>query len=94
MPERIQRRRSKGWKMPVGATSVTRPGKWGNPFKVGQVIEARELTLEMALTHFEVYARRRFKASDLAELRGKNLACFCALDHDCHADVLLRMANE
>lgn len=31
--------------------------------------------------------------ADLASLRGKNLACFCALDAACHADVLLRMAN-
>lgn len=27
-------------------------------------------------------------------LRGKNLACFCPLNHPCHADVLLRIANE
>jgi hypothetical protein len=29
----------------------------------------------------------------LSELRGKNLACWCHLDHPCHADVLLEMAN-
>lgn len=29
----------------------------------------------------------------LAELRGKNLACWCALDQPCHADVLLELAN-
>lgn len=28
-----------------------------------------------------------------AALRGKNLACFCALDQPCHADVLLEIAN-
>ena len=27
------------------------------------------------------------------ELAGKNLACFCALDKPCHADVLLEIAN-
>lgn len=27
------------------------------------------------------------------ELTGKNLACFCSLDHPCHADVLLKLAN-
>lgn len=27
------------------------------------------------------------------ELLGKNLACWCALDQTCHADVLLRLAN-
>lgn len=28
-----------------------------------------------------------------AAIRGKNLACFCALDQPCHADVLLEIAN-
>jgi hypothetical protein len=28
-----------------------------------------------------------------AELRGKNLACWCAPDAPCHADVLLRLAD-
>jgi len=27
-------------------------------------------------------------------LRGKNLACWCALDQPCHADVLLELAND
>ena len=27
-------------------------------------------------------------------LRGKDLACWCPLDQPCHADVLLRIANE
>jgi hypothetical protein len=27
-------------------------------------------------------------------LRGKNLACWCPLDGPCHADVLLKLANE
>ncbi len=30
---------------------------------------------------------------NLAELRGKNLACWCPLDQPCHADVLLELAN-
>ena len=29
----------------------------------------------------------------LPKLRGKNLACWCALDAPCHADVLLELAN-
>ena len=28
------------------------------------------------------------------ELRGKNLACWCRLDQNCHADVLLELANK
>jgi hypothetical protein len=35
MPKRIQRKRTKGWRMPENAVSVTRPGKWGNPFVIG-----------------------------------------------------------
>lgn len=33
MPERIQQRRTKGWRLPLGAKSVARPSRWGNPFK-------------------------------------------------------------
>lgn len=32
MAERIQLRRTKGWRLPPGALSVARPTKWGNPF--------------------------------------------------------------
>lgn len=34
MPQRIQRKRTKGWRMPEGAVYVGRPTKWGNPFTV------------------------------------------------------------
>lgn len=34
MPERIQRQRTKGWRMPEGAVYVGRPTKWGNPVRV------------------------------------------------------------
>jgi hypothetical protein len=30
-PKRIQRKRTKGWKMPEGAVYVGRPTRWGNP---------------------------------------------------------------
>lgn len=36
MPKRIQRQRTKGWRMPEGAVYVGRPTKWGNPYTVGQ----------------------------------------------------------
>lgn len=32
MPERIQRRRTAGWRMPDGAAYVGRGTRWGNPF--------------------------------------------------------------
>lgn len=33
-PRRIQRKRTKGWRMPEGAVYVGRPTPWGNPFTV------------------------------------------------------------
>lgn len=34
-PVRVQRKRTKGYKMPPNTKSVTRPGKFGNPYKIG-----------------------------------------------------------
>ena len=38
-PKRIQRKRTKGWKMPPNTVSVTRPGRFGNPFRIEAAIE-------------------------------------------------------
>ncbi len=32
IPQRIQRKRTKGWKMPPNTIYVGRPTVWGNPF--------------------------------------------------------------
>lgn len=37
-PKRLQRRRVKGWRKPDNCVIVTRPSRWGNPFKVGEKI--------------------------------------------------------
>lgn len=34
MPERIQLRRTKGWRMPANTVKVDRTTKWGNQFRV------------------------------------------------------------
>jgi len=34
-----------------------------------------------------------FREEIKRELRGKDLMCWCRLDHPCHADVLLEIAN-
>ena len=39
MPERIQRKRTKGWRMPEGAIYVGRPTIYGNPFAIGTVVD-------------------------------------------------------
>ncbi|HKT03493.1 MAG TPA: DUF4326 domain-containing protein [Rugosimonospora sp.] len=39
MPQRIQRQRTCGWRMPPGAVYVGRPTPWGNPATVASAIE-------------------------------------------------------
>lgn len=41
MPERIQRKRKAGWRMPQAAVYVGRPSPWGNPFVVGEFYASR-----------------------------------------------------
>jgi len=102
-PKRIQRRRVKGWRMPEGAIYVGRPTKWGNPFKVPTPSEISGITREEAHDiAVKVYGWELmiegpgFELAQAAkrELRGHDLVCWCRLDEPCHADVLLRVANE
>ena len=86
-PMRIQRKRSKGWRMPPNTVNCTRPGPWGNPFRVYHHDVAKAVRL------FEQSITPEFRARIKAQLRGRNLACFCPLNQPCHADVLLRIAN-
>ena len=100
MPKRIQRKRTKGWRMPPNTVYVGRPSKWGNPFKV----EGRNVIhLDNRLTfnsHEKAleYSLNRFNALvyiyDLSELKGKDLACWCKIGEPCHADILLKLANK
>lgn len=92
-PHRVQLRRTKGWKMPPNTVKVSRPAKWGNPHKVGwcDLCQA-EHTCNEAITLFR-YCAELLQPEIRADLRGKNLACFCALDEPCHGDVLLEIAN-
>lgn len=95
-PVRIQRKRIKGWTMPPNTVSVTRPGRWGNPFKIGDDMPGLKdcpMDAEDAAHCFELFIPNCSIEAARKELRGKNLACFCALDQACHADVLLRLAN-
>jgi len=39
-PLRVQRKRTKGWRMPANTVSVCRPGKFGNPFKPAECRDA------------------------------------------------------
>lgn len=102
MAKRIQRQRTKGWKMPEGAVYVGRPTKWGNPNRVGEYswwlnreIESREEAVRLfRLAGPWATGANRGSLAAVEELRGKDLVCWCPLDEPCHADVLLEWANE
>ena len=90
MPERVQLKRTKGWRMPADTVTVDRTTRYGNEF-----IMATEAHRAMAIQSFREQARSQmeYNPAFYAPLRGKNLACWCALDQPCHADVLLEIAN-
>jgi len=76
--------------MPENSVKVCRPGKWGNPFIVGKDGDA----LQCVELHECLTADWRLEqVAALAELRGKNLACWCKPGQPCHADTLLKLAN-
>jgi len=91
MPKRIQRKRTKGWRMPEGAIYVGRPTKWGNPFMAETADEIGRAVEDYA-DWMDALIARGYN-HDFSELRGHDLACWCPLDAPCHADVLLKLAN-
>lgn len=87
-PRRIQRKRTKGWRLPENTVYVGRPTKWGNPHTAGP--PGHQVTQYEKLLRLAGQNGIRYP---FEELRGKNLACWCSLDQPCHADVLLELAN-
>lgn len=106
-PERIQLRRTKGWRKPDNTVVVSRPSRWGNPWTIDMYLadypDASEVKRRsMATSDFRGWLDGRWDLDadwpqrdrpNVTELRGKNLACWCPLDQPCHADVLLDLAN-
>ncbi len=92
-PVRIQRKRSKGWKMPENTVCVSRGTKWGNPFKADWPEGGKDRAWAVSAFRGYYHDNAEFRAVVVRELSGKNLACWCRLDQPCHADVLLEWAN-
>ena len=104
-PVRVQLKRTKGYNLQAvslalngfPAVKVTRPGPYGNPYKVsdGRPATIAIMCYEVALLEVKIFGEAippkpwavRIIA-DLDELRDKNLACWCKLSDECHADVL------
>ena len=95
-PKRIQRKRTRGFKLstdnPNGFVYVGRPTKWGNPYIPESPDEFQD-AVDYYKSWQEVLIAKGYN-HDFSELRGRDLACWCPLDSPCHADVLLRMAND
>jgi len=99
----------------LAAVKCDRSSRWGNPFNATQIAVAflngpyvipclglnTPPSLDRCLDLFVAYAMGRLRGDPawLGPLRGKNLACWCALpkagqDDRCHAAILLHIANE
>ena len=107
MPDRIQLRRAKGWKMPSNTVRVDRATKYGNRYVIGgnPVLHVDGLLHEVPDAETAVRLHReeleyRYEENPelvrelLEPLRGRNLACWCKAGEPCHADNYLDFANK
>ncbi len=72
--------------MPPNTVNVARPSPYGNyagPTKADFDADIAAMS----------NADRAFFMDKVKQLRGKNLACWCAPDRPCHADTYLELAN-
>lgn len=99
--KRIQRKRTKGFRLPPNAVYVGRPSKWGNPYRLDEehsftpstfILSSRSECVRL----YRIYLTQRLQKEPnfLDELKGKDLACWCPLDKSCHADVLLEFLEK
>ena len=100
-PVRIQLSRRKGFNLQehsralngLPAVNVARPTMWGN----FAAVRAGTPTGSLAAQAFEAWVAEEaswaWKGRASIDLRGKNLACWCALGSPCHANVLLLLAG-
>lgn len=90
--------------MPENTVKVDRSTVWGNPFRIGDRVQAApDLPVAVCFSQAEAVDAYRqllelpmmsaFRVQIITNLRGKNLACWCKLGSPCHADVLLEIAN-
>lgn len=105
VPIRVQRQRTRGWRMPAHTKYVGRGSLYGNPYRVART--RRELdagdpmvvaTPEEAVERFREWLETTREGRHVADsarrvLWGHDLACWCPLGQPCHADALLEIAN-
>lgn len=116
VPQRIVLSRRRGFGLAAESAAlnglpakvVTRPGRWGNPFAIDDVMASEGLDREAAQARAVALCGDWLRgtlppelapgpAPDIAairqELGGHNLACWCRAGTPCHADILIDIAN-
>lgn len=76
--------------MPKNTISVTRPGRYGNPYPLSEY--SMEDSLRLCREYFE--ARLKEDPDFFEPARNKNVACFCKVSDACHGDIVLELANK
>ena len=72
--------------MPANTVYVGRPSKWKNPY-----VMISEEYRQIAIDFYRTCLTNKLRDDPhfLDELKGKDLACWCPLNLQCHADILL-----
>lgn len=107
-PVRLQLSRRKGFDLQavslatngLPAVNCSRPGKWGNRYEIkrwaehfGERVFVKDAAHAVALDREYVEHWIQRHPAMFAELRGKNLACWCGAAGPCHVDIRLELAN-
>jgi hypothetical protein len=116
-PQRMSLTRRKGFRLDsasralngLPAKIVARPGKWGNPFTIADVMARFALDRDAAQARAVVLHRQWLegglapelspgdppptRAELVAALGGHNLSCWCKPGTPCHADTLIALSN-
>jgi hypothetical protein len=100
-PQRVQRSRTSGSRLPRDAVYVGRGSRWGNPWPVGE--DGRAAAVDQHADWLAGHGpddmpsgNRTYSRTDVlthvAELAGRTLACWCPVPGPCHSDTLARLA--
>lgn len=85
--------------MPENTVYVGRGSRWGNPYRIvtpadaAKAVEAYRKWLLFTPSTLFAFRDPPKVTEIIRDLRGKNLACWCAEGQPCHADILLKIAN-
>jgi Domain of unknown function (DUF4326) len=89
-PRRFRMTRRMPWRhLAPHAVIVDRRSRWGNPYPVAE----HGRTRAVAMYRWRLYSTPGLLDQARRDLAGRDLACWCPLDQDCHADVLLAAVN-